>query len=63
VVGIDKPMALIIPAGVAHAYKNVGAELGMVFNCPNRLYKGAGRKAPVDEIRHEDDAASPFHLD
>ena len=63
VVGVDKPMLLIIPAGVVHAYKNVGAEPGIVFNCPNRLYKGEGRKEPVDEIRHEEDATSRFRLD
>jgi dTDP-4-dehydrorhamnose 3,5-epimerase len=63
VVGADKPMLLIIPAGVAHAYKNVGKESGIVFNCPNRLYKGPGRKEPVDEIRHEEDKESPFQLD
>jgi dTDP-4-dehydrorhamnose 3,5-epimerase len=63
VVGADKPMALIVPAGVVHAYKNVGREPGLVFNCPNRLYKGPGKKDPVDEIRHEDDAGSRFRLD
>jgi dTDP-4-dehydrorhamnose 3,5-epimerase len=63
VVGADKPMALIVPAGVVHAYKNVGAEPGLVFNCPNRLYKGPGRKEPVDEIRHEEDTHSRFRLD
>ncbi len=63
VVGADKPMMLIIPAGVVHAYKNVGTEPGLVFNCPNRLYKGADRKEPVDEIRHEEDAKTPFRLD
>jgi dTDP-4-dehydrorhamnose 3,5-epimerase len=62
VVGAEKPMLLIIPAGVAHAYKNVGRESGIVFNCPNRLYKGPGRKEPVDEIRHEEDKDSPFVL-
>jgi dTDP-4-dehydrorhamnose 3,5-epimerase len=62
-VGIDKPMALIIPAGVAHAYKNVGSEPGLVFNCPNRLFKGHGKTEPVDEIRYEEDAGSPFRLD
>jgi dTDP-4-dehydrorhamnose 3,5-epimerase len=36
---------------------------GIVFNCPNRLYKGPGYKDPVDEIRHEDDKNSPFVLD
>jgi dTDP-4-dehydrorhamnose 3,5-epimerase len=63
IVGIDRPMLLIVPPGVIHAYKNVGGEPGLVFNCPNRLYKGPGRKEPVDEIRHEDQAHSPFVLD
>jgi dTDP-4-dehydrorhamnose 3,5-epimerase len=63
VVGVDKPMLVIIPAGVVHAYKNVGGEQGIVFNCPNRLYKGAGRKEAVDEIRHEEEAGSPYRLD
>jgi dTDP-4-dehydrorhamnose 3,5-epimerase len=62
-VGIDNPMALIIPPGIAHAYKNVGSEPGLVFNCPNQLYKGPGKKEPVDEIRHEEDGESPFRLD
>jgi dTDP-4-dehydrorhamnose 3,5-epimerase len=62
-VGIDKPMALIIPPGVVHAYKNVGNEPGLVVNCPNRLYKGQGRTQPVDEIRHEDDPNSPYRLE
>jgi dTDP-4-dehydrorhamnose 3,5-epimerase len=63
IVGIDKPMALIVPPGVVHAYKNIGSEPGLIFNCPNRLYKGPGRKDPVDEIRHEADAKTPFVLD
>jgi dTDP-4-dehydrorhamnose 3,5-epimerase len=63
VVGADKPMLVIIPPGVAHAYRNVGSEPGIVFNCPNRLYKGPGRKEPVDEIRHEDEPGTPFILD
>jgi dTDP-4-dehydrorhamnose 3,5-epimerase len=63
VVGADKPMLLVIPAGVVHAYQNVGGVPGLVFNCPNRLYKGPGKKEPVDEVRHEDDSASPFQLD
>ena len=62
-VGEDKPMGLIIPPGVAHAYKNVSPEPGLVFNCPNRLFKGPGRKDPVDEIRHEDNPESPFRVD
>jgi dTDP-4-dehydrorhamnose 3,5-epimerase len=56
-------MLLIVPPGVVHAYQNVGGVPGLVFNCPNRLYKGAGRQEPVDEIRHEEDPDSPFKLD
>ncbi len=63
VVGIDKPMLLIVPPGVVHAYKNVGRESGLVFNCPNRLYRGPGKKQPVDEIRHEEKEGSLFRLD
>lgn len=63
VVGADSPAAVTIPAGVVHAYKNVGAIPGWVFNCPNQLYKGKGRAFPVDEIRHEDQPDSPFVLD
>jgi dTDP-4-dehydrorhamnose 3,5-epimerase len=63
VLGADNPMLVIIPPGVVHAYKNVSGEPGVVFNCANRLYKGWGRQQPVDEIRHEDDPNSPYHLD
>ncbi|MFO0948119.1 MAG: dTDP-4-dehydrorhamnose 3,5-epimerase family protein [Planctomycetota bacterium] len=63
VVGESNPAAVIIPAGVVHAYKNVGPGAGWVLNCPNRLYKGEGKKEPVDEIRHEDVENSPFVLD
>jgi dTDP-4-dehydrorhamnose 3,5-epimerase len=56
-------MALIVPPGVVHAYKNIGTEPGLIFNCPNRLYKGPGRKEQVDEIRHEEDPDCRFQLD
>ncbi len=61
--GIDAPAAMIIPAGVVHAYKNVSLENGIVFNAPDRLYAGSGKREPVDEIRHEDAADSTFILD
>jgi dTDP-4-dehydrorhamnose 3,5-epimerase len=63
VFGISKPMAVIIPPGVVHAYRNVGTTAGLVFNGANQLYKGEGKKEPVDEIRHEADPSSPFKLD
>lgn len=61
--GIDAPLAVIVPPGVVHAYKNIGGENGIVINAPNRLYAGEGKKSPVDEIRHEDVEGSPFILD
>jgi dTDP-4-dehydrorhamnose 3,5-epimerase len=63
VVGQDQPMGLVVPVGVVHAYKNVGDVPGLVFNGPNRLYRGHGKKDPVDEIRHEEHADSPYQLD
>lgn len=61
--GVDAPMMLVVPPGVVHAYRNVGVENGIVFNGPNRLYAGQGKKEPVDEIRHEEEAESQFGLD
>jgi dTDP-4-dehydrorhamnose 3,5-epimerase len=63
VVGIDRPMMLVVPPGVIHAYQNVGGEPGLVFNAPNRLFRGPGRREPVDEIRHEDIPDSPYRLE
>jgi dTDP-4-dehydrorhamnose 3,5-epimerase len=62
IVGAERPMLLIIPAGIVHAYQNVGDGPGLVYNCPNRLYKGPGRREAVDEIRHEANANSPYKL-
>lgn len=61
--GLDSPMMMVVPPGVVHAYRNVGIENGIVFNGPNRLYAGPGKSEPVDEIRHEEEADSPFRLD
>jgi dTDP-4-dehydrorhamnose 3,5-epimerase len=61
--GEEDPRCIIIPPGVAHAYRNVGDRMGMVVNCPNRLYAGKGKKEPVDEIRHEADPTTIFVLD
>lgn len=63
VVGVDDPKSVLVPAGVVHAYQNVGSDQGIVFNCPNRLYAGDGKREPVDEIRHEDDPNTPFRMD
>ena len=61
--GEENPVALIVPAGVVHAYRNVGTADGVIINVPNRLYAGSGKKEPVDEIRHEERAGSEFLLD
>ena len=63
VVGQDDPAAVLIPAGVVHGYQNVGDVDGIVTNCPNRLYAGAGRKEEVDEIRHENEGETIFRMD
>jgi len=61
--GASNPQCVIVPPGVIHAYKNVGPMPGWVFNAPNRLYAGPGKRSPVDEIRHEDKAESIYRLD
>ena len=62
-VGESNRQCVIVPPGVVHAYKNVGQTPGWVFNAPNRLYAGKGKREPVDEIRHEDAAESAYRLD
>jgi dTDP-4-dehydrorhamnose 3,5-epimerase len=61
--GIETPAILIVPAGIVHAYKNIGEVDGLVINCPNRLFKGEGRASEIDEVRYEDVEDSPFVLD
>ena len=63
VVGEDNPKSVLIPKGVVHAYKNVGLVPGIVFNCPNRLYMGVGKKDQIDEIRHEDDPQTIYRME
>jgi dTDP-4-dehydrorhamnose 3,5-epimerase len=62
-VGRSNRQCVIVPPGVVHAYKNTGGVAGWVFNAPNRLYAGPGKREPVDEIRHEDQAGSPYRLE
>jgi dTDP-4-dehydrorhamnose 3,5-epimerase len=60
--GESRPSAVIVPPGVVHAYKNVSSVAGWVFNAPNRLYGGWGRRQPIDEIRHENRPDSPYRV-
>jgi len=62
-VGQENPKSVLIPAGVVHAYQNVGGVNGIVINCPNRLYMGEGKRDRVDEIRHEDDPETIYRMD
>ena len=62
VVGQDNPSTVLVPAGIVHAYENIGDTEGIVINCPNKLYRGVGRKAEVDEIRHENDRDTIFRM-
>lgn len=61
-VGEDEPTLLAVPPGVVHGYQNVSETDAWVLNFPNRLFRGPGRKAPVDEIRHEDREDSEFRM-
>ncbi len=62
IVGESNPMAVLIPPGVVHAYKNVSDYTGMVFNSPNELYGGVGKRYEVDEIRHEENEKYTHYL-
>ena len=61
--GADSPLCVIVPPGVVHGYKVIGTEPGIVFNSPNKLYGGYGRKDEIDEIRYENLKDSPFDFD
>lgn len=54
VVGKTHPVAVMVPPGVIHSYRNISDFPSIVLNFPNRLFAGPGRCYPVDEIRHED---------
>ncbi|MFH1093701.1 MAG: dTDP-4-dehydrorhamnose 3,5-epimerase family protein [Candidatus Omnitrophota bacterium] len=58
-----KIVNLVIPAGVVFAYKNIGRKDGLVFNCPNKLFKGKGYRDEEDTIRHESNPNSPYKID
>jgi dTDP-4-dehydrorhamnose 3,5-epimerase len=56
------PALVIVPPGVVHAYVNLDAVPGLVFNATNELFKGEGRREVADEIRHELISTSPFNV-
>jgi dTDP-4-dehydrorhamnose 3,5-epimerase len=60
--GDDNPIAVLVPPGVVHAYRNIGDVNAFVLNFPDKLYAGWGKTEPVDEIRHEAEENSRFDL-
>lgn len=61
-VGESNPVAVIVPPGIVHAYKNISDYPGVVFNAPNKLFAGPGKCHPIDEIRHENDTNCLFRV-
>lgn len=63
VMGLNNPGTILVPKGIVHCYRCISAETGWVFNAPNQLFAGEGKKSPVDEIRHEVDPDNIFVKD
>lgn len=61
--GEGEEISVLVPPGVVHGYKCISAVDGWSINLPDKLYAGAGKKEPVDEVRWEKDPASPFKID
>lgn len=61
-VGESNKQSVVVPAGVVHGYRNIGPVPGWVFNAPNRLYAGPGKRQPVDEVRYEDRLDDLFRM-
>lgn len=61
--GEDRPLAVIVPAGVVHGYKCISDVPAWCINLPDKLYKGEGKKEEVDEVRWENDPNSPYKIE
>jgi dTDP-4-dehydrorhamnose 3,5-epimerase len=60
--GEQAPARIHVPRGVVHGYQNVGRVSGLVVTVTSLLFKGEGRRDPVDEIRHELNPQSPYKI-
>jgi dTDP-4-dehydrorhamnose 3,5-epimerase len=60
--GEQAPTRIHVPRGVVHAYQNTGSAEGLVVTVTSLLFKGVGRRDPVDEIRHELNPQSPYQI-
>lgn len=61
--GEDNQIAVLVPPGVVHGYKCISDVDGWCVNLPDKLYAGVDKKGEVDEIRWEEDPASPFKIE
>jgi dTDP-4-dehydrorhamnose 3,5-epimerase len=61
-VGENNPVGVLVPPGIVHGYKCISEIPAYSINLPDKLYKGAGKKEEVDEIRWEKDENSPFKI-
>jgi dTDP-4-dehydrorhamnose 3,5-epimerase len=61
-VGEDNPTLVVVPPGVVHGYKCISEISALSVNLPDRLYRGEGKKEEIDEIRWEQDPASPYKI-
>lgn len=62
ILGENNKRSVIIPPMVVHAYKNISDKDGFVLNFPNKLFKGPGKRYPVDEVRYEDQIGTIYKI-
>jgi len=62
-VGENNPTLAVVPPGVVHGYKCIGAGPAYSINFPDKLYKGEEKKEDVDEIRWEIQPDSPYRIE
>ena len=60
---LENSLAIIIPPGIVHGYKNISDSDGFAVNMPDKLYAGQNKEEIVDEIRYENNPDSPFRID
>lgn len=61
-VGENNPVVVIVPPGVVHGYKCISQSGAFSINLPDKLYRGEKKTEEIDEVRHEDDPASPYQI-
>lgn len=60
ILGVDHPVVLVIPVGIAHGYKTIGVQPSLLLNFADRLYDPAN----PDEYRIPYDSSDiPYNWD